>query len=112
MKEPVIVETEIKGKIRIEDKYDYDVRLTIGLAEGGDFYLVINFDDLKMEDFQILGQLSRLPRRLSVKSDIFDKEQYNITHIVVTRFTENSNLGMTWECLSDDPSLYHSLIIE
>ena len=112
MKEPVIVQTNIKDKIRLEDKYDYNAKLTIGLAEGGDFYLVIDFIELKMEDLKILAQLSKLPKRLSFQSEIIAKEQYNITHIVVTKFTANSNHGMTWECLSDDPSLYDSLIIK
>jgi hypothetical protein len=112
MKKPVIVETDVIGKIHLEEKYDYNAKLTIGLAEGGDFYLVINFIDLKMEDLKTLGQLSRLTRRISIKSDIIDRGQYNITHIVVTKFTTSSNLSMTWECLSDDPELYSSLIIE
>ncbi|MBK7883445.1 MAG: hypothetical protein IPJ81_06395 [Chitinophagaceae bacterium] len=112
MKEPVIVQKNIKGKVRLEDKYDYTVNLTIGLAEGGDFYLVIDFIDLTMEGLKIVAQLSKLQRRLSIKSEIIDKEQYNITHIVVTKFSSNSNLAMTWECLSDDPSLYDNIVIE
>lgn len=112
MKEPVIVQTDIKDNIRLEDKYDYSTKLTIGLAEGGDFFLTIEFLDLAMDDFKTLAQLSKLPRQLSIKSDFIDKEKYNITHIVVTKFTANSNFAMTWECLSDDPSLYDSLEIK
>jgi len=112
MKEPVIVKTDIKDKIQLEEKYDFIVKLTIGLAEGSDFYLIIDFPHLKREDFEILARLSKLPRRISIKSELIDKEQYNITHIVVTKFTVNNNFGMIWECLSDDPSLYSDLTIE
>lgn len=112
MKEPVIVQTNIKDSIRLENKYDYSAKLTIGLAEGGDFFLVIEFLDLTMDDFKVLAQLWKLPRRLSIKSDLIDKEKYKITHIVVTKFTANSNFSMTWECLSDDPSLYDNLEIK
>jgi hypothetical protein len=112
MKEPVIVQTEVNDKIRLEDKYDFNVRLTIALAEGGDYYLIIYFVDLTMEDFMILEQLSKLSRRLSITSEIIDNQDYNITHIVVTKFTTNNNLSTTWECLSDDPSSYETLTIE
>lgn len=40
MKEPVIVQANIKDKVVIEGKYAFNVQLTIGLAESGDFYLV------------------------------------------------------------------------
>ena len=112
MKEPVIVQSNIKDKVKLEEKYDYTANITIGLAEGGDFYLIIDFIDLTMEDLKVLAQLSKLPRRLSIQSGLIDKEQYKISHIVVTKFSASSNLTMTWECLSDDPNLYDSLIIE
>ena len=107
MKEPVIVQTDIKSKVRLEDKFDFNANVTIGLADGGDFYLVLDFIDLTMEELKTLAQLSQLPQRLSLKSDIIDREKYNITHIVVTKFSATSNSSMTWECLSDDPSLYN-----
>ena len=109
MKEPVIVQTDIKTNIQLEGQYNFTAKVTLGLADGGDFYLVIEFLDLTMEELKTLAQLSKLPRRLSIKSDLFDKEKYNITHIVVTKFSSNSNLAMSWECLSDDPNLYDSL---
>ena len=112
MKEPVIVQTAVKSKIQLEDKFDFIANVTIGLADGGDFYLVIDFVGLTMRDLQALAQLSKLPRRLSIKADVFDKEKYNISHIVVTKFSANSNLEVTWECLSDDPSLYDSLTVK
>lgn len=111
MKEPVIVHTDIKTNIRLDDQYDFNAEVTLGLSDGGDFYLVINFLDLAMEDLKTLVKLGELPRRLSIKADLIDKEKYNITHIVVTKFYSNSNFAMTWECLSDDPSLYDNLII-
>ena len=105
MKEPIIVQTDIKTNVRLEDQHDFMANVTLGLADGGDFYLLIKFLDLNMEELKTLAQLSKLRRRLSIKSDLIDKEKYNITHIVVTKFHVN-NLSMTWECLSDDPSLY------
>lgn len=110
MKEPVIVYTNVRDKVRLEDKFEYIADITIGLADAGDFYLAIEFADLRMEDFKTLAELSKVPRRLSIKSDLIDKEGYNITHIVVTKFTASSNHSMTWECLSDDPALYNDLI--
>ena len=112
MKEPVIVQANVKDKIRIDDKYDYTANLTIGLAEHGDFYLVIDFTNLTEEHMKNLAKLSVLPRRISIQSDVIDTENYNITHIVVTRFTADNSLAMKWECLSDDPSLYEGLTIK
>lgn len=112
MAEPVIVQTNVKDKIRLEEKYDFTTNITIGLAEGGDFYLVLDFLELTMEEIKALTQLSRHSRRLSIQSELFDKEQYKITHIVVTKFSATSNHTMTWECLSDDPSLYDGLMVK
>jgi hypothetical protein len=109
MKEPVIDLKDIKTKVRLEDKFDFTANITIGLAEGGDFYLVLKFTDLTLEKIQTLSQLVKLTHRLSIKSDVIDREKYNITHIVVTKFSANSYMEMTWECLSDDPSLYEGL---
>lgn len=106
------MQTNIKDKIRLDEKYDYSANVTVGLAEGGDFYLVIDFIDLTMDDLKVLAQLSKLPRRLSIQSELIDKKQYKITHIVVTKFSASSNLTMTWKCLSEDPSLYNNLTIE
>ena len=112
MKEPVIVQTNIKNKVRLDEKYDFNATLTIGLAEGGDFYIVIDFSDLTIEDLKTLAELSKLPRRISISSNLIEQEKYNISHIVVTKFTASSNMTMNWECLSDDPSLYDSLKIK
>ena len=106
MKEPVIVQRNIKTKIQLEDKYDFYTSITIGLANGGDFYLVIDFLDLSTQDFKTLVELGKLTKRLSIKSELFDREQYNVTHIFLEKRILNSNHAMTWECLSDDPSLY------
>jgi hypothetical protein len=111
MKEPVIVQTDIKSKIRLEDKFDFTANVSIGLSDGGDFYLVLDFLNLTMDDLKTLAHLSKLQQRLSINADIINKEKYNITHIVVTKFSANSNYAMTWECLSDDPSLYDNLKI-
>jgi len=112
MKEPVIVHSNIRSKIKLEGDYDYDVLLTIGLADKGDFYLVIDFPDLTPENFKTLTDLGKMPKSLAIQSEFIENEKYNITHIAVTRITANNLLSMTWECLSDDPELYEGLIIK
>lgn len=112
MKEPVIVQSNIKSKVRLEEMFDFTANVTIGLADGGDFYVMLDFIGLIMEDLKALAHLSKLSRRLSIKADIIDKEKYNISHIILTNISANSNLAMTWECLSDDPGLYDGLIIK
>jgi hypothetical protein len=109
MKEPIIVHTDVKTNIRLDDQFDFTAIVTLGLSDGGDFYLIIKFLSLTMEELKTLAQLSKLQHRISIKSDLIENEKYNITHIVVTKFSSNNNLEMTWECLSDDPSLYDSI---
>lgn len=111
MKEPIIVQENIKSKLQLENKFDFIANITIGLDDGGDFYLTFDFLNLTSEDFKTLVELCKLPRSLSIKSDIIEKEKYNITHIVVTKFFADSNSGMKWECLSDNPDLYDNLTI-
>ena len=110
MKEPVIVQHNVRDRIQLDDKYDFTVKLTIGLAEHGDFYLTIDFLDLKMNDMQTLNQLTKLQRLISIKCETIKNENYKISHVVVTNFSATSNLSMTWECLSDDPDLYNDII--
>ncbi len=111
MKEPVITHERINDEITLEGKYTFNAYITIGLDELGDFYVEIEFKDLSTEKFKILANLSKLPRRLQINSNLINKEQYNITHIVVTSFSANNLLDMQWKCLSDDPSLYADLNI-
>lgn len=106
MKEPVIVKSEIKSKVNIENKFDFDAHITIGLAETGDFYLVLDFFDLTLEQYEILGNLCNLDYALSIKSVLFEQEDFNIKYIVITKFYSKKNMCSTWECLSDDPSMY------
>ncbi len=106
MKEPILIHQNIKDNLKIEGEFDYLVKLDIGLAEGGDFALFIEFLDLTLDDVKSIKQLSSSQRRLSLKSDFIEKEKFNITHVVVTKFTISGDLDIKWECLSDDPSLY------
>jgi hypothetical protein len=66
MEEPVIVQTAIKSRGRLEDMYDFTANFTIGLADGGDFYLVLDFLNLTEKELEVLAQLSKLPRRISI----------------------------------------------
>jgi hypothetical protein len=108
--EPVIVFENIKDIVQIEDVYEYSVDLTLGLDEGNDFYLLIKFKDLSENDYKTLVELWKQPNRLKFSSKLIKRENYNITHIVVTEFSGNNMFEMTWECLSDDPTLYDLII--
>lgn len=112
MKEPVIAYSKVSDTIQLEGVYNFPALVTIGLAEGGDFYLVLEFLDLNINDFKILAHFCKLPRALKINSKLIEKEKYNITHIVITKVTSNNMLQMTWECLSDDPKLYNCLNIK
>lgn len=106
-KEPVIVLENVADIVQIEDFYEYSVNLTLGLSDGNDFYLLIDFKNLRQKDYKILTELYKKPKRLNFSSKLIKKENYNISYIVVTKFNANSLLGMTWECLSDNPELYN-----
>jgi len=93
-KEPIIVVENKPDKVKIEQTESFNVNLTLGLDEM---------------QFKKLVELSKLNRRLEFDSEIVKKENYNITHIVVTEFSANNSLNMKWKCLSDDPSLYEGL---
>lgn len=106
MKDPVLVQSNIPDKVKIAGENEFLTETTIGLVEGGDFYLELNFKDLAQNEFEALVRLSKLNHRLEFESDLVKREDYNITHIVVTDFNANSELNMYWICLSDDPTLY------
>ena len=109
-KKPVIVIENADDKVRIENKFEYSVNLTLGLADGNDFYLELDFKELTKDDYKELIDFGNQLNRLKFESNIVTKEKYNITHIVVTETSAN-NLGeMKWKCLSDDPSLYKNLL--
>jgi len=93
-KEPIIVVENKPDKVKIEQTESFNVNLTLGLDEM---------------QFKKLVELSKLNRRLEFDSEIVKKENYNITHIVVTEFSANNSFNMKWKCLSDDPSLYEGL---
>ena len=109
-KEPVIVFENVPDIVTIEDIYKYSANITLGLDDRNDFYIVINFKNLNEEDSKILLELFNQPNRLKFKSKLIEKENYNITHIVVTEIKYNFMSEMTWECLSDDPELYNLII--
>ena len=109
-KEPVIVVMNKPDKVFIEKSNTYKINLTIGLNESGDYYLQLDFNGLNEIEFKKLIELSKLNRRLEFYSDIIKKENYNITHIVITDFSTSNSSTMTWKCLSDDPNLYDFLL--
>ncbi|MEP2026163.1 MAG: hypothetical protein ABJH98_07805 [Reichenbachiella sp.] len=106
---PVIVKTNVDDKILIAEN-EFSVKTTIGLAKYGDFYLEIDFRDLKPSDFESLIKLTKISGRLSFKSELVEKENYNITHVVLMEFSTGSTTSMHWKCLSDDPKHYDNLM--
>ena len=104
MKDPIITHSSIKDRIQLEEKYNFLANLTIGLVKGNDFYVKIEFTNLTLEDYETLLKLSKLQKELKLESELINKEEYNITHIVLTGFSANNMLEMTWECLSDNPN--------
>ncbi len=109
-KEPVIVFENVSDTVQIDDIYQFPAYLTLGLSSGNDFYLNIDFKNLAKEEYETLAKLSQLPRSLKFSSKLIEKENYNITHIVVVQFKMNNLLEMNWECLSDNPEKYNLII--
>jgi len=109
MNTPVIAYENVQGNVVLEGEYKYSSNMTIGLSDGGDFYLKIIFRNLDINDFEVLANLGKLQRRLKMESDLIAKEKLNITHIVVTNIQATSAMEIIWECLSDDPSLYEGM---
>ncbi|PCJ86423.1 MAG: hypothetical protein COA57_06280 [Flavobacteriales bacterium] len=109
MNEPVITQKKVLDTIQLEGQYNFSVYTTIGLADSGDFYLELEFTNLTVDDFKILAHLRKQQKHLQISSKLIDTEKYNITHIVVTNFTESNMLQITWKCLSDDPNMYSDL---
>jgi len=112
MKDPVITHRKVADKIKLEGQYYFTANVTIGLADGGDFYLEIDFTNLIESDLKILAELSKLQRELKINSDLIEKEKFNISHIIITSFNATRNIEMSWKCLSDDPDLYESLDVK
>jgi hypothetical protein len=104
MKESVIVQANIEAKIKLENQYNFNVKMSIGIAAGGDSYLLMNFPDLTIDELKVLAELSKHPRGLPIRAELMDREQYNLTYL--SKFSSKSNLSMTWDWLSDEPLAY------
>jgi hypothetical protein len=103
MKEPVITHENIIDSIVLDGKYNFSSSVTIGLSDGGDFYLVLDFSNLSTEEYKTLVKLNELKREIEFKSKLVEKENYNITHIVIKKFTGNNQGQIRMECSSDEP---------
>jgi hypothetical protein len=110
MQDVIISKEKILDSIVLEGEYEYSAYITIGLNKTTDFYVSLVFTNLNEVSFKKLAELSQLSQALKIESSVIKKENYNISHIVVTRFVANNKLSMTWECLSDNPNF--SLEIE
>jgi len=108
-RDTIITHEHVPDQIVIEDTYKYSTYITIGLTNGGDFYVKLDFIDLDLNTISEVANLYKLKKALKFHSNLIEREGYKITHIVVTGMQTHSNYDMTWECLSDDPGF--SLII-
>lgn len=105
MEDIITAQERILDTILLEDKFQFEVYITIGLVKGNDFQVILEFLNLQEEDFKEVAKLTRIKKALKFNSEIANKEGYKISHIVITNFKTNSNFEMTWECLSDSPDL-------
>lgn len=105
MSDPVIVIERSKDNIVLEEKYSFNVELTLGLDKGGDFYLDLYFIGTSIEERLTIIDLSKLPASLKINSKVIKDGGYNISDIVVTKMIANSDGLIKWECLSDDLKL-------
>jgi len=108
--ENVIIAIDRKADtVTIENDCKLSTFITIGLVEGNDFYLKLEFENLEKDDFITLTKLFKAKKALKIESEIIKKEQFNISHIVVEKFNSVGFTNVTYECYSDDPD--YSLIL-
>ncbi len=110
MTDRVITHERIKDTIVLENEYPFTVFLTVGLEKGGDFCIEIEFCDLDEASFKTAANLYKLAKAIAIQSPFLRKEEYPISHIVVTNMNANNLREMNWDCVSDDPNM--SLIVE
>ncbi|MBD81564.1 MAG: hypothetical protein CL840_21780 [Crocinitomicaceae bacterium] len=109
MRKPIEIIENQKTKVVLESNIEVEAILSIGLVEGGDFSLKIEFKNLQINLFKQLINLSKLPREIQISSPVFEKEKLAITHIVITDFVAKSDSSIFWNCLSDDPNFNLSI---
>ncbi|WP_268848128.1 hypothetical protein [Flavobacterium aestivum] len=103
MKDVIISIERTLDTIIIETEHEFSGYITIGIVKGDDFYVKLEFTDLDTTKVSLLNKLFHLPKALKIESKIISKEQFPITHIVVETINADSDLNVTWDCLSDDP---------
>jgi hypothetical protein len=102
MKDVIISHPRQEDNILLEGEYEFPVYITIGLEEHNDFYVRIEFIHLDEEKYKIAALLAKEEKALSITSDLIEREDYNIKHIVVREFTVKGEYEMMWECSSDE----------
>lgn len=102
MKESVIVHEKVKDRITFNNEYSFVISLTIGLTAQNDYILYIDFHNQSKEDQKHLIKLSKSVGTITIDSDFLKKEGYNISHLVIEKFTMDSMGSIKWICLSDD----------
>ena len=102
-KDIIMTEERKLDSLTLDGKFSCTAYLSIGLIKGGDFYLIIEFTGLDERSFLELGKLYKLEREIEIRSDLISKENYDITHIIVEKFSASNKYDLTWECLSDKP---------
>lgn len=102
MRDAIITITDAPDSVILDGVHAFEVLTTIGLVEGGDFQITLQFKNLTEDNFKTLLLLFKEPKALQFHSVLAGKEGYPISHIVVEDM-RSENLSMTWQCLSDSP---------
>lgn len=109
MRDIIISIERVLDTVIIENEHEFSAYITIGIVEGNDFYVKLDFIDLNETTFDTLNNLFHIKKALKIESKIITKEQFAITHIVAEKMEADTLLNFTWECLSDDPD--YSLVL-
>ncbi len=86
--------------VTFSGKHTFKVLITVGLAEFGDFYIKIVFNNLNETELLLLRDIYK-EFVVEFTSDLIKNEKYPVTHIIVTEATFDSNGSVIFEGLSD-----------
>lgn len=98
--EQEVFNPKIQDKVRLEDKYDFSVLLTLNDKVNGGYLIVLEFLDLGYEEFKNAVALSQLNKPLKIRSELFLTKHLSIDKIVVANFRTDINQKLHWECIA------------
>ncbi len=97
----VIAYQRINDTIKLDDKFNLAVILTVGIEKASDYYLKLEFFDLSDFDFENVLSLSKTTKSIPIYSPFLAAKQFKINKIVVFNFSVSGNRSIVWEALSD-----------